>query len=97
MVRGTCRTPRKVRPGLGAQLQELAATLRADRVLIVDGGGDILATGHEVGSRSPLGDSLILQSIMLCRQPCRAIRAHRCLGTVGQISTDADGSLSPAD
>jgi hypothetical protein len=38
MVRGTCWTPRKVRPGLGAQLQELAATLRADRVLIVDGG-----------------------------------------------------------
>jgi hypothetical protein len=25
-------------PGRGAQLQELAATLRADRVLIVDGG-----------------------------------------------------------
>ena len=46
--------------GLGAQLQELVATLRADRVLIVDGGGDILATGHEAGLRSPLGDSLVL-------------------------------------
>jgi hypothetical protein len=46
--------------GLGAQLQELAATLRADRVLIVDAGGDILAAGHEAGLRSPLADSLIL-------------------------------------
>jgi hypothetical protein len=46
--------------GLGAQLQELAATLRADRALIVDSGGDILATGREAGLRSPLGDSLVL-------------------------------------
>ena len=46
--------------GLGAQLQELATTLRAERVLVVDGGGDILATGREAGLRSPLADSLVL-------------------------------------
>jgi hypothetical protein len=46
--------------GLGAQLQELAATVHADQVLIVDSGGDILAAGHEAGLRSPLGDSLAL-------------------------------------
>jgi hypothetical protein len=46
--------------GLGAQLQELTAALRADHVVIVDVGGDILTTGHEAGLRSPLGDSLVL-------------------------------------
>jgi hypothetical protein len=46
--------------GLSAQLQELAVVLRAARVLIVDGGGDILATGREPGLRSPLADSLVL-------------------------------------
>jgi hypothetical protein len=46
--------------GPGAQLQELAATLRANRVLIVDGGADVLTTGREAGLRSPLGDSLVL-------------------------------------
>jgi hypothetical protein len=72
--------------GLGAQLQELAGILRADRVLIVDGGGDILATGHEAGLRSPLGDSLVLAAADGLDRDVQVMVAG--LGLDGELSED---------
>ena len=72
--------------GLGAQLQELAGILRADRVLIVDGGGDILATGHEAGLRSPLGDSLVLAATDGLDRDVQVLVAG--LGLDGELSED---------
>jgi hypothetical protein len=72
--------------GLDAQLQELAATLRADRVLIVDGGGDILATGREAGLRSPLGDSLVLAAAAGLDRKVQVLVAG--LGLDGELPED---------
>jgi hypothetical protein len=72
--------------GLGAQLQELAGILRADRVLIVDSGGDILATGHEAGLRSPLGDSLVLAAADGIDHDVQVLVAG--LGLDGELSED---------
>lgn len=46
--------------GLGRQLREMMATVSAERALIIDVGGDILAEGLERGLRSPLADALVL-------------------------------------
>jgi hypothetical protein len=72
--------------GLGAQLQELVATLCADEVLIVDGGGDILTTGSEAGLRSPLGDSLVLAAAAGVDRQVQVLVAG--LGLDGEISED---------
>jgi hypothetical protein len=52
--------PRHGAEGLARQLAELTGSLHADRVTIVDVGGDILAHGDEATLRSPLADSLVL-------------------------------------
>jgi hypothetical protein len=52
--------PRGGAVGLTRQLAELTSALDAERVTIVDVGGDILAHGDEPTLRSPLADSLIL-------------------------------------
>jgi hypothetical protein len=49
--------------GLEQQLRELVEITNADRVHVVDVGGDIVAAGDEPGLRSPLADSLTLASI----------------------------------
>ncbi|KUL35429.1 hypothetical protein ADL22_27320 [Streptomyces sp. NRRL F-4489] len=46
--------------GLARQIEEAAAYCRADRVDIVDVGGDVVADGTEPTLRSPLGDALAL-------------------------------------
>jgi hypothetical protein len=52
--------PRGGAEGLARQLDELARALDAQRITIVDVGGDILAHGDEPTLRSPLADSLVL-------------------------------------
>jgi Protein of unknown function (DUF1152) len=59
---------------------------RADRVLIVDGGGDILATGHEAGLRSPLEDSLVLAAADGLDRDVQVLVAG--LGLDGELSED---------
>jgi hypothetical protein len=46
--------------GLGRQLAELAQRTQATITILVDVGGDVLATGREPGLRSPLADALVL-------------------------------------
>lgn len=46
--------------GLAGQLKHLACSLRIDRILVVDVGGDAVATGDEPNLLSPLADSLTL-------------------------------------
>jgi hypothetical protein len=75
-----------VRWGLGAQLQELAATLRANRVLIVDGGADVLTTGREGGLGSPLGDSLVLAAAAGLDRQVQVLVAG--LGLDGELRED---------
>lgn len=50
--------------GLAEQLRLLAGDLEADRLVVVDVGGDIAATGKEPGLLSPLADSLTLAAAL---------------------------------
>jgi hypothetical protein len=52
--------PRYGALGLRRQLRELVRLLDADRVAVVDVGGDILARGDEPTLRSPVADFLVL-------------------------------------
>jgi hypothetical protein len=61
--------------GLASQLQHLATVLDATRLVVVDIGGDILATGHEPGLRSPLADGLTLAAAHLTDLPTRLVVA----------------------
>lgn len=45
---------------LAAQLKHLAKALRVNRIVVVDVGGDVVATGDEPNLLSPLADSLTL-------------------------------------
>ncbi|WP_158675588.1 DUF1152 domain-containing protein [Nocardia stercoris] len=46
--------------GLGEQFRTAAQVFGADELIIVDVGGDVVASGHEPGLRSPLADSLVV-------------------------------------
>lgn len=46
--------------GLRGQLEELSVLTKVTNVVLVDVGGDIVATGREPGLRSPLADALVL-------------------------------------
>ena len=50
--------------GLAEQLRRLARDVDADRLVVVDVGGDIVATGKESGLLSPLADSLTLAAAL---------------------------------
>lgn len=50
--------------GLAAQLQRLATSEDADKLAVVDVGGDIVARGPEPDLRSPLADSLTLAAAL---------------------------------
>jgi hypothetical protein len=52
--------PEEAASGLRTQIDELVVACEADRVDIVDVGGDALAVGDEVGLRSPLADAMVL-------------------------------------
>ncbi|MFC7595777.1 DUF1152 domain-containing protein [Terrabacter sp. GCM10028922] len=50
--------------GLTQQLRALATAVDADRLLVVDVGGDIVSTGTEPGLLSPLADSITLAAAL---------------------------------
>lgn len=50
--------------GLREQLQRLATSLDAEKLVVVDVGGDIVARGPEPGLRSPLADSITLAAAL---------------------------------
>lgn len=52
--------PRRGAIGMRQQLRELVRSGAAERVYVVDSGGDIVARGDEDELRSPLADSLVL-------------------------------------
>ena len=52
--------PRRGARGLADQIAELADIVSAERIEVVDVGGDILAGGYEPNLRTPLADTLVL-------------------------------------
>lgn len=70
--------------GLAAQLQRLAESLGAERLAVIDVGGDIVARGHEPTLRSPLADSLTLAAAIVSGIPT----------SVSVIGPGADAELS---
>jgi hypothetical protein len=70
---------------IAAALDDAAAQLGCDLVVLVDVGGDVLGHGDEPGLASPLCDAILL-----------AASAHmttRCLGAI--FGTGCDGELTP--
>ncbi|RKN38990.1 DUF1152 domain-containing protein [Streptomyces hoynatensis] len=61
--------------GLARQIAEAAAYCAADRVEIVDVGGDALAEGDEPTLRSPLGDALVLAACARAGLPASVLIA----------------------
>lgn len=72
--------------GVEAQLAELYQHYRCRSVLIVDVGGDILATGDEEGLSSPLSDSLVLAGASGFGR--NSVVAVTGLGLDGELSYD---------
>lgn len=54
---------------MARQFQRLVTSLKVDKLVVVDVGGDILARGSEPGLRSPLADSLTLAAALGARLP----------------------------
>jgi hypothetical protein len=73
--------PAEVARGLGAVADELGV----DLVVFIDVGGDVLASGHEPGLRSPLCDAM-----MLAAAARLAAAGHRVLAGVFGIGCDAE-------
>ncbi|MEU0543947.1 DUF1152 domain-containing protein [Nocardia sp. NPDC005978] len=70
--------------GLSTQITAAAKELAADEVIVVDVGGDILATGGERGLRTPLADSLALAASVRSGLPVRLLVAG--VGLDGELS-----------
>jgi len=73
--------------GLARQIERAAAAVGADRLTVVDVGGDILADGDEDGLRSPLADSVALAGAVTTDLPV----------TVLVAGVGLDGELRPDD
>ena len=73
--------------GLAAQICRAAEVFRAELVVVVDTGGDVLAEGHEAGLRSPLADSLALAAAVRSGIPATLLVA----------GVGLDGELSPPE
>lgn len=69
--------------GVGAQIAAAAKEFDADQVVVVDVGGDILATGGERGLRTPLADSLALAASVRSGLPVRLVVAG--MGLDGEL------------
>ncbi|ABM80920.1 DUF1152 domain-containing protein [Hyperthermus butylicus] len=72
--------------GIAMALQELAGLHGCDAALVVDVGGDILASGCEKGLWSPLGDSVGLAGVLESGLP--AVLAIHGLGADGELSEE---------
>lgn len=73
--------------GLTAQLDHLADALSIDRLILIDVGGDAIATGTEPGLKSPLADGLSLAAASALDLP----------GHVVVTGPGADGELTEAE
>jgi hypothetical protein len=73
--------------GLRTQLLALVETTGAERVEVVDVGGDILGTGTEPELRSPLADALALAATTDLRVPVEVLVAGA--GLDGELSEEA--------
>ncbi len=76
--------PRGGASGLHRQLLELVGVLRADRVQLVDVGGDVIAAGNEPGLRSPLADGLAVAAAASLDRPTDVLVAGA--GLDGELS-----------
>ncbi|WP_067891127.1 DUF1152 domain-containing protein [Nocardia vaccinii] len=82
--------------GLSALIARAAKAFDADRIIVVDVGGDILAEGHEASLRSPLADSLALAAAMRSRIDTRVLVAG--IGMDGELSAaEVDERLGKLD
>ena len=79
--------PRGGAVGLRHQLRELVEHLSADRIVLVDVGGDVAAHGDEPTLLSPLADSLALAALADQRVPA----------AVAVLGPGLDGELPDAD
>lgn len=76
-------------PGAAAGIAAAAGRLGCDLVILVDIGGDAIATGAEPGLQSPLCDSILLGA---------ALREDRGFESVGVVlGAGCDGELEPVE
>jgi hypothetical protein len=78
--------PEEAASGLRTQIDELVTACEADRIDIVDVGGDALALGDEVGLRSPLADAMVLAACADLDVPSSIVVAGP--GVDGELSQD---------
>ncbi|NKY89781.1 DUF1152 domain-containing protein [Nocardia veterana] len=72
--------------GLADQMRAAAGAFGADRLVIVDVGGDIVAKGDEGNLRSPLADAVTLAAAMRTELPVRVLVAGT--GLDGELTSD---------
>jgi hypothetical protein len=72
---------------VAAALDDAAARLGCDLLVVLDVGGDVLAHGDEPGLASPLADAIMLAA-------CTHLRTRSVLGVFG---AGCDGELTPAE
>lgn len=72
---------------VAAGLDDAAARLGCDLIVLLDVGGDVLAHGHEAGLASPLADAVLLASAAHLRTPA----------VLGVFGAGCDGELRPAE
>ena len=78
--------PEEAASGLRTQIDELVTACEADRVDIVDVGGDALAHGDEIGLRSPLADAMVLAACAGLDVPSSIVVAGP--GVDGELTED---------
>lgn len=93
--------------GLGVQLQQLATSLDADNLVVVDVGGDMVARGQEPELLSPLADSLTLAGALEAGIPTSAVvlgpgadaelPEGEVLGHLGGINANVAGRITTDD
>jgi hypothetical protein len=73
--------------GIAAGIDDAAAQLGCDHVVLVDVGGDVLGHGHEAGLASPLCDAVLLAASAHMTTPCSA----------AVFGIGCDGELTPEE
>lgn len=75
--------------GVAQQLTHILRALNANRALVVDVGGDVIASGDEAGLLSPLADALMLAGAFMTDVPVTLAVAGP--GLDGELSADEVG------
>jgi hypothetical protein len=78
--------PDEAASGLRTQIGEIVTACDADRIDIIDVGGDALAQGDEVGLRSPLADAMVLAACAELGVPSSIVVAGP--GIDGELTED---------